>query len=155
MEDPKPTSSLNGPVAAGDLFVFYGLLKQGAEGRPGHIDFEAAGSYLGPCRFRGHMVAVAGYPGVVDGHTLCRGLRYRVDDVSTVPALDRFESVLEDDPDASEYVRVRIPLLDDDGAATGESAWIYRYNRPTAGLAEVPGGDWPLGAGRQRSPGPL
>lgn len=153
MESKKTADSLNGPVAAGDLFVFYGLLKQGALGRPAHIDFEAAGRYLGPCRFRGHMVAVSGYPGVIEGDTLCRGLRYRVDDVSIVPALDRFECVLADDLAASEYVRVRIPLLDDTGAATGEVAWIYRYNRPIEGLAEVADGDWPLAAGRQRSVG--
>lgn len=154
MDSKNTASSPNGPVAPGDLFVFYGLLKQGALGRPAHIDFEAAGRYLDPCRFRGHMVAVSGYPGVVEGDTLCRGLRYRIEDVSIVPALDRFESVIADDPPASEYVRVRIPLLDDEGAETGEVAWIYRYNRPIAGLAEVPDGDWPLSAGRQRSVGP-
>ena len=40
--------SANGPVSPGDLFVFYGLLKQGAAGMPAHIDLDAAGTFGAP-----------------------------------------------------------------------------------------------------------
>lgn len=140
----------NGPVCAGDLFAFYGLLKQGATGMPTHIDLDAAGVFLGPCWFRGAMYEVDGFPGVVDGDTLCRGVRYRIHEVSVVEALDEFEDVLPHDLAASLYVRRRRPLLDVNGRETGELAWMYWYNQPVEALRAVEGGDWPLTAGRPR-----
>ena len=138
-------------IKSGDLFVFYGLLKQGASGMPAHIDLEAAGAFLGPCRFKGRMVDLGGFPGVVDGDALCHGVRYRLDDTDLVMALDDFEDVDPSDPEASLYRRERRPLLNDAAAATGETAWIYLYNQPLDGAPEILSGDWPLNAGRTRS----
>ena len=141
---------INGPVASGDLFIFYGLLKKGAAGMPAHIDLEAAGEFLGPARFRGALYHLDGYPGVVDGDTLCRGVRYRMDDVGVLEALDAFEAVLLEDVPGSEYVRRRIPLLNDAGRPTGEVAWIYWFNQSVDGYSQIETGDWPLDAGQSR-----
>ena len=141
-----------GPVRSGDLFVFYGLLKQGAAGMPADLALEASGAFLGPCRFRGRLLDLGGFPGVVDGDTLCHGVRYRLADASLIRAMDAFEDVTND-PATSLYVRMRIPLLADDGTPTGEQAWIYWYNQATEGFAEIADGNWPLDAGRVRKNG--
>ena len=145
--------SVNGAVSSGDLFVFYGLLKQGASGMPEHIDLEAAGEYRGPCRFRGALYDLGGFPGVVEGDGLCHGVRYRLNDASIVSALDEFEDVLPDDPDASLYLRKKVALLDDTGSSTGEQAWIYWYNQPIAAFPRLEDGNWPLDRGRARKTG--
>jgi len=136
-------------VKGGDLFVFYGLLKQGAAGQPSGLDLAGAGEFGAPCRFRGRMVDLGGFPGVVAGEALCHGIRWRVRDASIVPEMDEFEDVT-DDPETSLYLRVKVPLLDDAGAATGETAWIYWYNRAVDGYAPVADGNWPLDAGKTR-----
>lgn len=141
---PSTTMTVNGSVAAGDLFVFYGLLRQGAAGAPDHIPFTRAGRFLGPCRFHGHMVDCGGYPGVVKGDGLCHGVRYRIEDILIVPALDAFEVVIPDDPDRSLYDRVPWRVLDMHGNPTGETAWLYCYRRPVTGLPSVANGVWPL-----------
>ena len=145
--------TVNGPVYPSDLFVFYGLLKQGASGMPGHIDLDAAGQFLGPCRFRGALYDLGGFPGAVAGEGLCHGIRYRLDDTSVVPALDEFEDVLPDDPDASLYRRQKVALLDDAGKATGEQAWIYWYNQSIAAFTRLEDDNWPLQRGRARKTG--
>jgi len=53
-------------------------------------------------------------------------------------------------PATSLYLRVKVPLLDDSGAATGETAWIYWYNRSVDGFVPVQDGNWPLDAGKTR-----
>lgn len=140
------------PVQSGDLFVFYGLLKQGAAGMPADLPLERAGTFLGACRFRGRLLDLGGFPGVVDGDTLCHGLRYRLADASLIGAMDAFEDVT-DDPGTSLYVRTKIPLLDDHSAPTGEQAWVYWYNQPVEGFEEIADGNWPLDAGRARKNG--
>ncbi len=136
-------------VRSGDLFVFYGLLKQGASGAPSALDLVRTGEFGSPCRFRGRMVDLGGFPGVVEGETLCHGLRWRVRDAGIVPAMDAFEDVT-DDPATSLYLRLKVPLLDDTGAATAEEAWIYWYNRSVDGYVTVADGNWPLDAGNTR-----
>ncbi|MEX1250580.1 MAG: gamma-glutamylcyclotransferase family protein [Hyphomonas sp.] len=134
---------------SGDLFVFYGLLKQGAAGAPAALDLAGAGTFGTPCRFRGRMVDLGGFPGVVAGETVCHGLLWRLRDADIVPEIDAFEDVT-DDASTSLYLRVKVALLNDAGAATGEDAWIYWYNRSVDGYAPVADGNWPLDAGKTR-----
>jgi len=142
--------TLNGPVSPGDLFVFYGLLKQGAAGMPEDIDLETAGEFLGPCRFLGQMHDLGGFPGIVRGDTLCHGVRYRLNTASIASDLDAFEDVVPGDPQYSLYMRLKIPLLDDDAKMTGDQAWIYWYNQPVTGKPVIEDGNWPLDAGTTR-----
>jgi gamma-glutamylcyclotransferase (GGCT)/AIG2-like uncharacterized protein YtfP len=141
-----------GPVRQGDLFVFYGLLKQGAAGMPADLPLETSGRFLGPCRFRGRLLDLGGFPGVVDGEDLCHGVRYELTNASIISAMDEFEDVT-DDPATSLYLRKRVPLLGDDGVATGETAWVYWYNQPAEGFEYIADGNWPLDAGRVRKNG--
>ena len=48
------------PASAGDLFVFYGLLKLGAEGQPADLPLASAGVFGAPCRFDRHGVTPVG-----------------------------------------------------------------------------------------------
>ncbi|MEZ5998279.1 MAG: gamma-glutamylcyclotransferase family protein [Hyphomonas sp.] len=129
--------------------MFYGLLKQGAVGQPADLPLATAGVFGAPCRFRGRMVDLGGFPGVVEGDDLCRGIRWQLADTVIVALMDAFEDVT-DDPATSLYIRRRIPLRDDSGQETGETAWIYWYNQPVDRFPAVANGDWPLDAGRTR-----
>jgi gamma-glutamylcyclotransferase (GGCT)/AIG2-like uncharacterized protein YtfP len=137
-------------VEVGDLFVFYGLLKQGAAGQPADLPLNRAGRFGASCRFRARMVDLGGFPGVLDGDQLCHGIRWQVSDTAIMPAMDAFEDVT-DNPATSLYLRKRIPLLDDTGSESGETAWIYWYNRPADGFPPVADGNWPLEAGKMRT----
>ncbi len=143
--------TVNGPVSPGDLFAFYGLLKRGAAGMPSHIDLESAGAFEGPCRLAGRLFDLGGFPGLVDGAGLVHAVRYRIADTDIVPALDAFEDVVPDAPATSLYLRRPMALIDLDGMPTGETAWVYWYNRPVEGCREIEDGNWPLGAGRTRT----
>ena len=136
-------------VQAGDVFIFYGLLKQGAAGGPDALALDVAGEFLGPCRFRGTMLDLGGFPGVVPGDVLCHGARWRVKDASVVPAMDEFEDVT-DDPATSLYLRRKTAVLNEAGVETGEQAWIYIYNQKTDGFPVIEDGNWPLDRGRSR-----
>ena len=136
-------------VKSGDLFVFYGLLKQGAAGAPAHIPLGTAGRYGDSCWFCGRMVDLGGYPGVVAGDGVCQGVRWRILDTGIVPAMDAFEDVT-DDAESSLYIRSRTHLLNRAHQPTGEQAWIYMYNQPVDSFREVVDGNWPLTAGKAR-----
>ncbi len=136
-------------VEVGDLFIFYGLLKQGAAEQPADLPLDSAGAFGASCRFRARMVDLGGFPGVVEGGQLCHGIRWKLSDISILSAMDAFEDVTED-PATSLYLRKQIPLMDDAGAESGETAWIYWYNRPTDGYPPVADGNWPLEAGKTR-----
>lgn len=137
------------PVEAGDLFVFYGLLKVGAAGQPADLPLGTAGTFGAPCRFRGRMVDLGGFPGVVAGEELCHGIRWEMSDTSIIGPMDDFEDVT-DDLATSLYIRTRIPLCDDSGNETGETAWIYLYNKSVEAFPPVADGNWPLDAGKTR-----
>lgn len=130
--------------------MFYGLLKRGASGMPDHIDLHATGRFERPCRFRGDMYDLGGYPGVVAGDTLCHGLIWRIEDVSVLAELDAFEDLAQGNPDVSFYWREKWPVLDGAGSDTGETAQIYVYLADLDGCPRILDGNWPLDAGRTR-----
>lgn len=139
-----------GKVYPGDLFVFYGLLKQGAAGAPKHIDLEKCGTFKGACAFQGRMLDVGGYPGVVEGQNLAQGQRYQIDDVSIVPALDKFEDVTNDSK-TSLYIRKKVALFTTAGVETNRMAWVYWYNQADKGFPIIMDGSWPLERGKART----
>lgn len=141
--------TVNGSVTSGDYFAFYGLLKQGADGMPAHIDLEAAGAFLGPCRLIGDLHDLGGFPGLVRGDTLCHAVLYQIRDTSIVTDLDAFEDVLPDEPQRSLYQRIKSAVFDDAGKPTGDQAWIYCYNQCVTGKPLIEDGNWPLQGGRR------
>ncbi len=142
--------SMTGKVYPGDLFVFYGLLKQGAAGAPSEIDLEKHGVFKGACALRGRMLDVGGYPGVVEGQNLVQGQRYQIDDVTIVPALDAFEGVTNDRK-TSLYLRKKVALFTSAGVETNRTAWVYWYNQADKGFPIIMDGDWPLDRGKARN----
>jgi gamma-glutamylcyclotransferase (GGCT)/AIG2-like uncharacterized protein YtfP len=132
----------NGPVSRGDLFVFYGMLKAHAAGHPEDLGLAGAGRYLGPCRIRGALYDLGAYPGLLPGEQLCHGELYQVDKPEIAEALDAFEDLVPDDPNGSLYLRCPVPVLDTSGAATGQTAWAYLYNRSAAGHTPIVDGCW-------------
>ena len=141
---------INGPVGAGDLFVFYGLLKQGAAGMPDHIDLDAGGEFLRDVSLRGDLYDLGGYPGIIDGDGLVKGILYRLDNAALAVPLDEFEDVVPGENDASLYLRVKREVCDHNGQRTGETAWVYWYNQPIDGYQKIVNGNWPLDAGNRQ-----
>jgi gamma-glutamylcyclotransferase (GGCT)/AIG2-like uncharacterized protein YtfP len=71
---------------------------------------------------------------------------YRVEQPTTLAALDALEAYDPDDVDGSEYVRVRVPLLDPVPGA--RLVQVYAYAGHGDGLGTVlQGGDWYTHAG--------
>ena len=138
------------PVSSGDRFIFYGLLKQGAAGAPAHLDFRRHGDFLGPCRFKGRMLDLGGFPGVVPGEDICHGMLYRLDHARLARQMDDFEDIRPGDPKGSLYRREKTDLIDDFGRPYGK-AWIYIYNQKTDGYPVLEDGNWPLEKGRPRT----
>ena len=129
------------PVSAGDLFIFYGLLKQGALGAPRGLDLERHGEFLGPCRFKGRMFDLGKYPGVVRRDGQCHGILYRLDHPRIARKLDAFEDVRPNDPKNALYRRERVSVIDDYDRGY-QKAWIYVYNQPVTGRREIRSGNW-------------
>ena len=132
-------------VSSGDLFFFYGLLKQGANGGPKHINLEAGGAFLGTAFVRGDLYDVGGYPGIVEGNSLVKGVLYRIHDLSLVPRLDEFEDVIEDDEAASLYLRKKRPVVTENAQTTSQTAWVYWFNQAVQEHRKISNGEWPLG----------
>jgi gamma-glutamylcyclotransferase (GGCT)/AIG2-like uncharacterized protein YtfP len=55
-------------------------------------------------------------------------------------AFDRYEHFLPDRPEASLFRRVTCSAMLDDGQSI--DAWVYVFNRPTAGLPLIESGQW-------------
>ncbi len=134
----------NGPVESGDLFFFYGLLKQGAKGAPQHIDLDTGGEFLGPAQIEGKLYDLGDYPGLLAGDGRVEGMLYRLDDVSLLPALDAFEGVVPGDLQASLYIRKKTPLVRSDRADIGQLVWVYWYNQSPGEAMHLPMGVKPL-----------
>lgn len=134
--------TINGEVKAGDRFVFYGLLQPVSESFPQVIDLAGSGAFLGEARIRGDLYDVGGFPGMVAGDGLVSGTLYRIDDPVIVPEIDAFEDIVPGDEAESLYRREQHPVLNADGAPTGQTAWVYIFNKPLAEDPKIESGDW-------------
>lgn len=141
------------------LFVYGTLRRGGAAPREIRRRLEEGADHLGPARTRGRLL-VAGsgsYPALVrDGvGGPVTGDVYRLRDPGGVlEALDRYEGRRSDGSGLyrREAVPVRLvgsgpgepPDGPDEDAGDGKRllAWTYIYNRDTAGMEELEGGDW-------------
>ncbi|MAP96173.1 MAG: hypothetical protein CMK07_14600 [Ponticaulis sp.] len=130
-------------VQSGDLFFFYGLLKQGAAGSPDHIDLAGGGEFLGPASIRGVLYHLGDYPGVIEGEGVVQGMLYRLNDLNLMPLLDEFEDFDPDDAARSMYLRRCTPLLDRNCLSTNQQAWVYWYNFDIHDQQQIKSGNWP------------
>ena len=124
-------------MAGPELVFVYGSLMRGLDLH----HFMKAGVFAGEGSAEGALVSLGRYPGLVDGPGRVRGELYAFADLAAaLDVLDDLEDYDAGDPDASMYLRVARQIARDDGSTT--LAWLYRYNRQTAGMPHVPGGDW-------------
>jgi gamma-glutamylcyclotransferase (GGCT)/AIG2-like uncharacterized protein YtfP len=124
------------------LFV-YGTLRKAA-GHPSHRLLEDGAQLVGLAHMKGRMFEIDGYPGVVPSDPSCGqvlGELYRLREPAVVlEALDDYEEAGENYPQPQEYLRCQVNVKLENG--TEVVAWCYLYNRPTAGLRLIPGGNW-------------
>jgi gamma-glutamylcyclotransferase (GGCT)/AIG2-like uncharacterized protein YtfP len=112
----------------GDLLFVYGTLRPGQ-----HADlsksFEA--DYIGKDSVVGKLYHLGGYPGLkIEGSDLVHGDVFRIRTANLVARLDMYEGY------PTLYSRQVVE------SSNGKSVWVYVYNSPCIGKAEVPGGDW-------------
>ena len=124
------------------LFV-YGTLRRGA-GHPSHSLLTGGTELVGRGHMNGLLYEVDGYPGAVSSYVegeYVVGEIYRLlEPEAVLAALDDYEEAGESYAEPREYRRDRVMVKLEDGKEM--VAWCYLYNRPTAGLRLIPGGDW-------------
>jgi gamma-glutamylcyclotransferase (GGCT)/AIG2-like uncharacterized protein YtfP len=93
---------------------------------------------LGPDRITGTLYDLGDYPGLVpSGAGIVVGELLMPRDDGVLALLDAYELYDPANPQASEYVRVRVTTLDG-----GIDAWVYAYNRDVGGVPVIAGGRW-------------
>lgn len=124
------------------LFV-YGTLRRGQSHPLARMLADQA-ERVGAARYRGRLLDLGDYPGVVpdpQGPHWVAGDLYRLrDPQGLLPVLDRYEGCTDAGDPSNEYRRARAEVLGPGDVR--HEAWIYLYNRPTAGLTVIPGGDY-------------
>jgi gamma-glutamylcyclotransferase (GGCT)/AIG2-like uncharacterized protein YtfP len=125
----------------GERLFVYGTLMRDA----GHALFATLSQnarYLGEATIRARMYLVDSYPGAVateNESSLVHGELYEIANARQVfEALDDYEGCSSACPAPTEYVRRKMPAALRDGGT--HDAWVYIYNRPTAGLREIASG---------------
>lgn len=118
------------------LFV-YGLLLPGEKGFES-LGLAAHARRLGPERIAGRLYHLGDYPGLVPGgRGIVHGELLMLREPALFATLDAYELYDPENPDKSEYLRMRVDLLD-----SGRSAWTYAYNRPVANRPVIAAGCW-------------
>lgn len=93
---------------------------------------------LGPERVAGRLYHLGDYPALVPGGAgIVRGEALAFSGPELLDTLDAYELYDPENPDKSEYCRVRVTLLD-----SGRSAWTYAYNRPVTNRPVIAAGSW-------------
>jgi gamma-glutamylcyclotransferase (GGCT)/AIG2-like uncharacterized protein YtfP len=126
-----------------DYLFVYGTLRR-ACGHPQQRLLAEGAGFEGPATFAGRLYDLGRYPGAVPDPAArppVLGELYRMrDPQALLPLLDRYEGCTDRYDPAAEYRRERQVVVREDGTAV--PAWIYLYNRPTAGLRRIDSGDY-------------
>jgi gamma-glutamylcyclotransferase (GGCT)/AIG2-like uncharacterized protein YtfP len=121
------------------LLFAYGTLKDPRQLSVA-VGFPVRCEVVGDAKISGVLYDVGEYPALRPGESpddLVPGVLLDVDDAA-LDALDTYEGVAE-----GLYIRERCAVRLDDGRRI--EAWVYIYNRPTAGLRRITA--WPPGSG--------
>src|SRR5512143_3337736 len=113
-----------------DRVFFYGTLMTGFDRRQRAGIDERKLVYLGRGFIRAALFDLGIYPAAVpdpEGRVWGEVYRMRAPD-EVLPALDNIEGYCPEEPDASLYMRLEIPILLENG--TPETGWAYFYNAP-------------------------
>lgn len=130
-------ASLSDDVSQSDYVFVYGALMRGLE-----LHHYLAGAvFVDTGWTRGQLLTLGRYPALVAGTDQVSGELYRLADApAALEALDDVEEFDPADPERSLYLRIRADIHKSDGSVV--AAWLYRYNKETAGAAVITSGDW-------------
>jgi gamma-glutamylcyclotransferase (GGCT)/AIG2-like uncharacterized protein YtfP len=124
-----------------EFVFFYGTLMTPFN-RSGRQRIDRHLSYIGRGSIAAALFDLGIYPAAVpasDRRVL--GEVYETTRPDTVlPVLDEIEGYRHDEPDASLYTRVKVPVMLDSGAVV--DAWVYFYNAPLGGAQRIESGDY-------------
>lgn len=126
-----------------DLLFVYGTLRRASPSEMNEVLRQNA-EFLSTGCFQGILYQVDGYPGAVpsaDRNDRVVGELYRLRQPSEILArLDAYEECGPEFPPPTEFVRRQAMITTNSGREI--EAWIYLYNRPTAGLCRIESGDF-------------
>lgn len=125
-----------------DLVFFYGTLMTGFDRRRRAGIDERKLVYQGRGFIRAALFDLGIYPAAVpDPEGRVWGEVYRMlEPADVLPALDTIEGYCPEEPDASLYMRVEIPVVLEDG--TSNPGWAYFYNAPLGRAERIASGDY-------------
>ncbi len=122
------------------LFV-YGTLMRGFDHPMAQLLSRGA-DFLGEARCRGRLYLAKHYPGLVkseDADDVVFGELFRLrQPAELLREFDMYEACGEGFAEPTEYVRQRLQVVCEGGAAS--EAWTYLYNWPVAGLPRIASG---------------
>ncbi|MCW5713409.1 MAG: gamma-glutamylcyclotransferase [Bauldia sp.] len=118
------------------LLFLYGTLRRAGESYEKlHLDTRLR--FIMPCVVRGKLFDLGPYPAFLNGEGLVHGELFEPADATILSDLDAFEEFDPRDTTASLYLREPVSLV-----GSPLEAYVYRYNRPVYGAAEIASGDW-------------
>ena len=129
-----------------ELLFVYGTLRKDVRDSKFRILEQEAGevTFSGCARIQGRLFEIGRYPGLVLSHNAGAWVRGEVYSIGrpeeTLARLDEYEGCGANDTQPCEYERVEAGIVLDDGSR--ERAWVYVYQRPTAGRREIASGDY-------------
>jgi gamma-glutamylcyclotransferase (GGCT)/AIG2-like uncharacterized protein YtfP len=126
-----------------DYIFVYGTLRPSAGHEMSRV-LQRFGDLVGRGKVHGILYDLGDYPAAVKKsrtRAFIRGDVYSLRDAErALKILDRYEGLDEKKPRSAEFKRSRVAV--DLGAGKKVRAWIYLYNRPTAGLPKIRSGDY-------------
>ncbi len=124
-----------------DRVFFYGTLMTGFDRRR-RAGIDPLLSWVGRGRIQAALFDLGIYPAAVpDPEGSVWGEVYRADDLERVLAgLDEIEGYCPEQPEASLYIRVEVPVVYEDGAT--DTVWVYLYNAPLGRAERIRSGDY-------------
>ena len=124
-----------------DRVFFYGTLMTGFDRRR-RAGIDPLLSWVGRGRIQAALFDLGIYPAAVpDPEGSVWGEVYRADDLERVLAgLDEIEGYCPEQPEASLYIRVEVPVVYEDGAT--DTVWVYFYNAPLGRAERIRSGDY-------------
>lgn len=109
-------------------------------GEPGYreLGLESRLALIGHERIAGTLYDLGDYPGLITGGPgTVHGQLFLPPDPMLLAELDAFELHDPFNPEASEYVRVQVTMLD-----SGVEAWVYAYNLDVGQAPVISSGSW-------------
>jgi gamma-glutamylcyclotransferase (GGCT)/AIG2-like uncharacterized protein YtfP len=124
-----------------DRVFFYGTLMTGFDRRR-RAGIDPLLEWVGRGRIQAALFDLGIYPAAVpDPDGVVWGEVYRTDSLERVLAgLDEIEGYCAEQPEASLYLRVEVPVVYEDDST--DTVWVYFYNAPLGRAERIRSGDY-------------